>query len=54
MKTTMEHPKSQRTGEFLKNVPPMGKRLDAKMIVVIEECINRRFCQLKKAQMEER
>lgn len=53
MKTTMEHPKSQRTYEPLKNIPPKRKRLDDKMIVMIEECINRRFCQLKKSQMEE-
>lgn len=53
MKTTMAYPKSQRTSEPLKNIPPKGKRLDGKMIVMIEECINRRFCQLKKVQMEE-
>lgn len=53
MKTTMEHPKSQRTSESLKHIPSRGKRLDGKMVVMIEECINRRFCQLKKVQMEE-
>lgn len=51
MKTMMEQPKFQQTAEAQKHVPAGNKRLNAKMVVMIEENINRRVCQLKKSQM---
>lgn len=54
MKTAMDHPKFRPTAEFPKNTPSKEKRLDAKMIVMIEESINRCFCQLQKVQKEKR
>lgn len=54
MKMTANQPKSQRIAEPMKKVSLADRRLDPKMIIMIEECINRRFCQMKRAQMKER
>lgn len=52
MKMTMDQQKSQQTAEPLMNVPTVGNRLDTRLMVMIEECINLRFSKLKKAQMQ--